>query len=221
MLDLLAITLTVAVGFSHAMDAACRAVENELSCRLSPAWVAQLQDARNAQSVKETLLLADLRLALSATSQALPTNIHDVEDGILSHSVMVQVVEATEIGRSTLSIINDLELENTRPARQVEAVAFEPENNVTPAADANTRMCKLVVEDCKGTRAFGLETKSIPGVSPIMPLGTKFLLHQGTQITLGVLLLRPAQITTLGYATGNRNQEHYLAQLKAKLGIQV
>ena len=201
------------------MDAACSAVENELSCRLSAAWVAHLRVATNAQAVKESLLLADLRLALSASSQSLPSNIHDIEDGVLSHAVMVQVVEATEIGRSTLSIINGIETENTRPARQVEAAAVEPENIATARADAGTRMCKLVLEDCKGTRAFGLEIKPIPGVSPIMPLGAKFLLHQGTQITLGVLLLRTAQITTLGPATGKRDQRQYLAQLKAKLGI--
>lgn len=69
----------------------------------------------------------------------------------------------------------------------------------TSASAGKNSTHKLVLQDCKGRKAFGLELKRIDGLGVgKLNIGEKLLLKGGTVIARGSLLLEPANCIILG-----------------------
>lgn len=140
----------------------------------------------------------------------IPVQVLDIEN--LSKSKWEQVEELEAIargeqtrGREIIRLpIGDEEDElatqtggSERPGPQSRGGA--PASATIPAAGSRSFTHRLVLQDCKGQRLYGLELKRIDKIGvTTLSIGEKMLLKRGAVLARGMVLLDPTTCTVLG-----------------------
>lgn len=130
-------------------------------------------------TAKVRFLNADITNAV-ASSSALPSDIHDatLKERRLQGPIAVQVLDVNDMTQSRWSQIEAIEAaergEGKKGREVIRVVPGEQqsEDNVATAGGEGG-MCKLLLQDSKGVRAFGIELKHVKGLKVGMNIGTK------------------------------------------------
>lgn len=133
-----------------------------------------------------------------------------VEETCLASDVYVQVVDIENLSRSRWEQIEELEaIERGEQTRGREVIRL-PVNNAggdEPAgtrppeatASANNATHRLLLQDCKGQKVYGLELVRMPEIAVgTLNIGAKILLKKGTVVARGSILLNPTNVQFLG-----------------------
>ncbi|KAK3689864.1 hypothetical protein B0T22DRAFT_181124 [Podospora appendiculata] len=150
-----------------------------------------------------------------------------IPESRLGRDVVVQVLDVENLSRSRWEQVEELEAiergEQTR-GRQVIRLPAANENGeegvgvsvgdaaatqtqagaATQVARESERQArnathKLVLQDCKGAKIFGIELVRVERIAiGKLNIGEKVLIRAGTRVARGVLLLEPAQCLVLG-----------------------
>lgn len=132
----------------------------------------------------------------------------------LDSDVPVQVLGIEDLSKSKWEQVEALEMERkgeTAKGREVIRVVppAEGENPITASAQGlNTQRdvgrsggpFKLLMEDAKGQRVYGLELRKVDkvGYPPVLNIGCKVILKKGVKVARGMVLLEPAAVVILG-----------------------
>ncbi|KAM5352033.1 hypothetical protein ACJ41O_004756 [Fusarium nematophilum] len=199
-------------------------------------------------TAKARLLAADISAsALINTSalQSLPPDADspDSRERRIPRPVHVQVLDVENLSLSRWEQVEELEAvargETTR-GREVVRVTAEDEDEAEGQSQAQTQRPggtrnatgtraagknathRLVLQDCKGSKVYGLELKRIDGVGVgKTQIGEKILLKAGTVIARGMVLLEPDKCVLLGgkiEAWQRTWVDGRLARLKEEIG---
>lgn len=115
-----------------------------------------------------------------------------VEDISRSRWEQIEAIEAAERGETTKGreIIRDIPQEQNEDGT--------PSTAVPGGARTKTRgMHKLMLEDLKGERVYGIEVAEVPKVDVGMMIGTKIVLKNAI-VARGMVLLEPKTCTVVG-----------------------
>lgn len=150
---------------------------------LTPAILANLHTSFLNSSLRQS----------AALQSYLPLNIATQHNAPLAGPTLVQVIHVQDIGKSRIAQLEALEkaIEEAGPeGRRVAELPAEEqeqeqgdedrdENNVNEGMSVGVgkSICKLLLEDGRGTRVYGMETKPIDGVKVGMSLGCKVILY--------------------------------------------
>ncbi|KAM0717025.1 hypothetical protein Q7P37_006877 [Cladosporium fusiforme] len=155
------------------------------------------------------LLAADLSTAVQPSpSTTFSPSIADpaIKEQRLPGPVAVQVLDIEDIGRSRWSQVEALEAqERGETTKGREVVRVLPEEGNAGADSAQTSggesksagPHKLLLQDPKGTKVYGIELRSVQGVDVGMAIGAKLVLRDVT-VARGVILLEPKSVEVLG-----------------------
>ncbi|KAK5160208.1 hypothetical protein BJ546DRAFT_1025034 [Cryomyces antarcticus] len=156
------------------------------------------------------LLTSDITTSLSATSShVLPADIHSVQirERRVEGPVAVQVLDIEDVGRSCWSQVEAIEAgergETTRGREVIRVVPSEdgedPSSTSTSVASASLSSGphKLLLQDARGTRVYGLEISAVDKIGLGMDIGAKLVLR-GVLVARGCLLLEPRSVEVLG-----------------------
>lgn len=158
----------------------------------------------------------------------LPRDVHvqvlDVEDLTVSRWEQVLQLEAVARGertrgREVVRVTIDDDDEKARDEDGGGAFARTSREGL----GGNTASChRLVLQDCKGKKIFGLEIKRIDRVGVgVTSIGEKLLLRSGTMVARGVVLLQPETCEILGGRLETWHKawvDRQLARLKEAMG---
>ena len=97
----------------------------------------------------------------------------------------IEAIEALERG------------EGTKGREIIRVVATEEGDDSTQAAEKSSGPHKLLLQDTRGTKVFGVEFKEVKGVGLSMNIGAKVVLKNAL-VARGVILLDPTSTTLLG-----------------------
>lgn len=137
--------------------------------------------------------------------------------------IVAQVLGVEDMSRSRWEQVEAIEaLERGEGTKGREIIRIPP-----PEEDAETNAKlnrgggphKLLLQDVKGTRAYGIELKGVEGVGLGMSIGCKLVL-KNVVVARGILLLEPATTTMLGgkiEALHKTWKENRKAELKAAI----
>jgi RecQ-mediated genome instability protein 1 len=212
---------------------------------LSPTYVASVLNAihPNPTSCTPTVLTAVQNAFLQSALQqsaappsCLPIGLPAKHNITLPGPALVQVIHVQDIGLSRIAQLEALEKwANERGPRGLRVIDIPNEEDGEENGTANgdneelsmgKSMCKVLLEDGKGDRVYGMEIKPIDEIKVGMPLGTKvfFIWHELTQVLLtnvpvlrGVLQLRPTNTTILGGKIEALNQGYFPDRWKQEL----
>lgn len=160
-------------------------------------------------TAKHRLLILDLTTPslFDPSALSLPPNISDpsVKEQKIRHPVLVQVLAVEDMSKSRWEQIEAIEAmergEKTKGREIVRDVPGEEgENGVRAGALEGLKgggPHKLLLEDWRGQRVYGMEFRDVPKVDLRMSIGTKILLR-GTTVARGMVLLEPGTATVLG-----------------------
>lgn len=148
--------------------------------------------AITSPTIKETRLISDVYV-----------QIVDIENLSRSRWEQLDELEAIERGEQTrgrevirLPVNNDGggdELAATRPSEATARNQFEA------AVSAKNATHRLVLQDPKGQKVYGLELVRVPDIAiGTLNIGAKVLLKKGTVVARGTLLLAPQSTKVLG-----------------------
>lgn len=180
------------------------------------------------------LLAADLTTAVQPSpSTTFSPGIADpaIKEQRLPGPVAVQVLDIEDIGRSRWSQVEALEAQErgeTTKGREVVRVLPEEGNagaDSAQAAGSGSKSAgphKLLLQDAKGTKVYGLELRSVQGVDVGMSIGAKLVLRDVT-VARGVVLLEPRCVEALGGKVDvwdRKRREERKKVLKEKAGMQ-
>lgn len=191
----------------------------------SETWLQTLISSRNpppplpslVMTAKTRLLASDLTTAglLDSTQISnfyFPNGIttSTVKETRLPSDVYAQVVDIENLSRSRWEQIDELEaIERGEQTRGREVVRL-PVNNEggeelastrppEAAASAKNATHRLVLQDSKGQKVYGLELVRMPEIAiGTLNIGAKILLKKGTVIARGTVLLDPKSVQVLG-----------------------
>ena len=137
--------------------------------------------------------------------------------------VVVQVLDVEDMSKSRWEQIEAIEaLERGEGTKGREIIRVVPTED---GDDPNTRIIKsggphkLLLQDARGVRVYGIELRNVEGIGLGMNIGSKVLLRS-VAVARGVILLEPATTTILGgkievlHKTWKENRK---AQLKAAI----
>ncbi|KAK6528975.1 hypothetical protein TWF694_004200 [Orbilia ellipsospora] len=156
------------------------------------------------QTALYRLLASEITASVQPTPEnTIPANIHDSQKSLLKGPIVVQIADVEDIGHSKLSQLEALESaergEKTKGKEVIRVVPGEAEDtdpdNLGLAGVGGPH--KLLLEDAKGTRFYGIEVKAIKDISIGMNIGSKIVLKDVTAIR-GVLMLEPGNTTLVG-----------------------
>lgn len=139
----------------------------------------------------------------------------------LERDIFVQVLDVEDIGRSKWDQVESLESERKGEATKGRlvirvppppaegeapstALTQAPGAGVPAAQNMSWGPFKLLLQDFKGQKVFGVELRKVekigmPGSgSGSMSIGCKILLRKGAKVTRGMVLLEPASTVVLG-----------------------
>lgn len=182
-----------------------------------PAWLSSFLSNTNlsvpAAALQKTalfrLLASDFTTSLaipqSSPSSVFPRDILDgnVAEHTLQGPIPVQVLDVEDVSRSRWSAVEALEAaergETTKGREVIRVVPGEEGTNDGDgdASGAVRGMCKMLLQDARGTRVYGFELSPVEGVSVGMGIGAKVMLR-GVVVARGVLLLEGGSATVLG-----------------------
>ena len=202
-------------------------LQTKYSLPVSPTWLnsflASTQQHRTVplsaltQTAHFRLLASDFRdsLTTETASSLLPVDIFDptVQERRLQGPIPVQVLDIDDIGTSLWSQIEAIERvergEAVRGREIVRTVNVDDSEGVTRGSTTTTNAGahesggsngphRLILQDARGTRAVGIELKSVGGIAlGSMAIGAKLVLRNVT-VARGMVLLTPECVTLLG-----------------------
>jgi RecQ-mediated genome instability protein 1 len=159
------------------------------------------------------LLASDFTTSLSTENATylLPVDVADVRvkerrlGGSAGASVPLQVLDVRDMGRSIMDEVESIErIERgeTQRGREINRVvpAEAMSDGTAPvisSSSASSGPHKLLLQDARGTRIWGMELRPIEGVKVGMSIGTKLLVKGGV-VARGMLLLEPGGTKVLG-----------------------
>jgi RecQ-mediated genome instability protein 1 len=194
-------------------------LQNLVSARTPPPPVTSL-----IATAKARLLASDLTSSglLDPSASFLPAGVGNVEvkESRLPRDVVLQVLDMENLSKSRWEQVEELEAiargEKTQgreivrlptgSAEEQNEGDAPPEDRPRPGAGgvgigagSRNAMHKLVLQDCKGQKAFGLEVKRIDrfGVGRLN-IGEKLVVKSGAVVARGVILLDPSNCVALG-----------------------
>lgn len=172
------------------------------------------------------LLASDITTTLlSSASNCFPSDIHNatIKERRVNGPIVAQVLGVEDMSRSRWEQVEAIEaLERGEGTKGREIIRVPP-----PEEDAETNAKlnrgggphKLLLQDVKGTRAYGIELKGVEGVGLGMSIGCKLVL-KNVVVARGILLLEPATTTMLGGKIESLHKtwkENRKAELKAAI----
>lgn len=178
--------------------------------RVTPPLAAQIATAKLRIS-KLDLTTPGLFDQASTTSY-LPPNITNprVEETKIAGPVMLQVLGVEDTSRSRWEQIEAMEAaergETTKGREIIRDIPQESNDDGTPSTAAAQGgagrpkargMQKLMLEDWKGERIYGIEVGEVPKTDVGMMIGTKIVLKNAT-VARGMILLDPRCCTVVG-----------------------
>ncbi|EPS43900.1 hypothetical protein H072_2150 [Dactylellina haptotyla CBS 200.50] len=158
------------------------------------------------QTALYRLLASEISTSVQPTPEnTFPPNIHDISvpQSLIKGPVVAQIVDVEDIGHSKYSQLEALESaergEKTKGKEVIRVIPGEaddtdPDNLGLSGVGGPHR---LLLEDAKGTRVYGMEFKAIKDVSIGMNIGSKVVLKD-VKALRGVLLLEPGNTTLVG-----------------------
>ncbi|KAF2084533.1 RecQ mediated genome instability protein Rmi1 [Saccharata proteae CBS 121410] len=150
------------------------------------------------------LLASDITQTLQSTpSSVFPANIHDgtIKERRLPGPIPCQVIDVEDVGSSRWSQVEGLEaVGRGEGMKGREVIRVVPEtaggdDDQQPAASSGPH--KLLLQDAKGTRVYGVEVAAVEGVGVGMSIGAKLVLRD-VVVARGLLLLEPRNTQVLG-----------------------
>jgi RecQ-mediated genome instability protein 1 len=193
-------------------------------------------------ALQKTALFRLLASDLTTTIQSSPSTtfssatISDpsIKSQRLPGPIAVQVLDVEDIGRSRWSQVEALEAQErgeTTKGREVVRVLLTEDGEggaagSTAAAGGSGESNsagphKLLLQDAKGTKVYGLEVRGIQGVNVGMSIGAKLILRD-FEVARGVVLLEPRCVEVLGGkvdAWDRKWREERKKVLKEKAGM--
>ncbi|KAI9727818.1 MAG: hypothetical protein M1834_007965 [Cirrosporium novae-zelandiae] len=149
------------------------------------------------------LLASDITTSLSSFPHScFPSNIGDatVKELHLQGPIVVQILNIEDMSKSRWEQIEAIEAlergEGTRGREVIRVVPGEDGDNQENARKGRGPH-KVLLQDVKGTAAYGVELKDIEGLSLAMNIGSKMVLRNAI-VARGLLLLEPQTTTLLG-----------------------
>ncbi|KAF3924688.1 hypothetical protein AA313_de0206372 [Arthrobotrys entomopaga] len=156
------------------------------------------------QTALYRLLASEITTSVQPTSEnTIPANIHDIVQSQLKGPIVAQIVDVEDIGHSKLSQLEALEsAERGEKMKGKEVIRVVPgeADDTDPDSLGLTGVGgphKLLLEDAKGVRFYGIEIKAIKDVNIGMNIGSKVVLKD-VRTTRGVLMLEPGNTTLVG-----------------------
>lgn len=152
------------------------------------------------------LLASDITQSVdtSGPSSVFPpgTSTPDVREKKLAGPITVQVLDVEDIGRSRWSQVESIEAQERgemTKGREVIRVVDDETNTDNTATEnaASPGPHKLLLQDAKGTKVYGLELDGVSGIGVQMAIGSKLVLRDAT-VARGVVLLEPRGVEILG-----------------------
>ncbi|KAI4135241.1 MAG: hypothetical protein LQ347_000848 [Umbilicaria vellea] len=200
----------------------------------SPAWLTSFLSTQKpttpfsaiAQTALFRLLASDITTSLTTNAlNSLPADVHNAKtrERHLLGPIPVQVLGIEDMSKSRWEQIEAIEaLERGEGTKGREIIRVVPTED---GGDSNDRVTKgggphkLLLQDAKGTRVYGMELKAVEGVGLGMNIGCKIVLKNAV-VARGVVLLSPPTTTTVGGKIEALHQswkENRKAQLKASI----
>ncbi|KAI1332455.1 hypothetical protein F5Y16DRAFT_178277 [Xylariaceae sp. FL0255] len=178
-------------------------------------------------TVKTRLLAADLTNPVIFDSQtsSFPPNLSNptVKEVTLPRDTLVQVLDIDNLTKSKWEQVEELEAisrgEQTKgreiirlPTANEEEEEDPSYNQTQPIASSTAKNSlvttnsaprssthRLVLQDCKGQKVYGLELKRIDKIGiGTLNIGEKLLVKRGAVVARGTVLLEPANCTVMG-----------------------
>lgn len=153
------------------------------------------------------MLASDITQSVNAASPSefFPSGVSspEVREKMLAGPITVQVLDVEDIGRSRWSQVESIEAQErgeTTKGREVIRVVDDETNtdrNASAESSASSGPHKLLLQDVKGTKIYGLELVPVSGISVQMAIGSKLVLRSVT-VARGVVLLQPDSVEVLG-----------------------
>ena len=172
------------------------------------------------------VLASDITASLEPIATAcFPADIHNaaVKERRLPGPIVVQVLDIEDMSKSRWEQIEAIEvLERGEGTKGREIIRVVPTED---GADPNVGLShgggphKLLLQDTKGVRAYGMELRDVEGVFLSMNIGSKLVL-KSVAVARGVILLEPATTSVLGGKIETLHKdwkETRKAQLKAAI----
>ncbi|MCJ1358123.1 MAG: hypothetical protein MMC33_008121 [Icmadophila ericetorum] len=156
------------------------------------------------QTATFRILAADLTTCLEQNPQTcLPLDAQNatIKERRLPGPIVVQVLNIEDMSKSRWQQIEAIEAlergEGTQGRQIVRVVPGEEGEDPSRGAGKSFGPHKLLLQDARGSRIFGIELKDVEGVSLSMSIGSKMVLRN-VMIARGVALLEPATTILLG-----------------------
>ena len=172
------------------------------------------------------LLASDVTTSLTTgPSTCLPLDVHnaEVKERRLLGSIPVQVLGIEDMSKSRWEQIEAIEaLERGEGTKGREIIRVVPPEDGDGSNDRATKgggPHKLLLQDAKGTRVYGMELKAVEGVGLGMNIGCKIVL-KNVVVARGIILLSPPNTTILGGKIETLHKawkENRKAELKAAI----
>ena len=153
------------------------------------------------------MLASDITQSVNATGPAsfFPAGASspDVREKKLPGPIAVQILDIEDIGRSRWSQVESIEAvergEKTKGQEVIRVV--DDELNTDPNATAENATSsgphKLLLQDVKGTKIYGIELEMVNGIRVQVAIGAKLVLKD-VVVARGVVLLQPKGVEMLG-----------------------
>ncbi|MCJ1307784.1 hypothetical protein MMC25_001432 [Agyrium rufum] len=157
------------------------------------------------QTAAFRLLASDITQSLDhSSSLCLPPDITNgqIKERRLAGPLVLQILNIEDMSKSKWQQIEAIEaLERGEGTKGREIIRVVPnEDGEDPVAAANASdggPHKILLQDAKGGRVYGIELRDVKGLSLIMNIGSKIMLKNAV-VARGVVLLEPATATFLG-----------------------
>ena len=179
-----------------------------------------------AQTALFRLLASDITTSLTTNAiSCLPSDVHNAEikERHLLGPIPVQVLGIEDMSKSRWEQIEAIEAlergEGTKGREIIRVVPTEDDDDLNDRTAKGGGPHKLLLQDAKSTRVYGMELKAVEGVGLGMSIGCKIVL-KNVVVARGVVLLSPPTTTLLGGkidALHKAWKENRKAQLKASI----
>uniref|UniRef100_A0A8C6W1U1 RecQ-mediated genome instability protein 1 n=1 Tax=Nannospalax galili TaxID=1026970 RepID=A0A8C6W1U1_NANGA len=168
-----------------------------------------LSQAQINNQVFEQWLLTDLS---DLEYPLLPDDILEIPKGELNGFYALQINSLVDVSQPAYSQIQKLRGKNTTN----DLVSAEPQITQKPWEAKSSRMLMLYLTDGI-VQVQGMEYQSIPALHADLPPGTKVLIYGHILFRLGVLLLKPENVTVLGGEVDGLSEEYAQEKVLARL----
>ncbi|KAI9758532.1 MAG: Superkiller protein 3 [Chaenotheca gracillima] len=120
-----------------------------------------------------------------------------VEDLTRSRWEQIEAIEATERGEGTKGreIVRVVADDENGP--EGSGANGRPTERGAPSSVSSSGYCKVLLQDAKGVKAWGIELKKLTGIGIGMSIGTKMIISN-VLVARGVLLLEPSSSKLIG-----------------------